>query len=343
MRRISTFLLLTGLLFLVPTIHFHVTAQTKISLHGEWSVLLDPTDTGVRKHYWYETYPDKIKLPGSLTSNGIGDTVRVDTPWVGDLFDSTYFTSEKYKPYREGHVKVPFWLTPAHYYVGPAWYKRKIDIPENWSKQRVTLNLERCHWETSVYVNGIFCGSRNSLVAPHRFDVTPYLKAGSNAIVVRVDNRIKLNIGPNSHSISDHTQTNWNGIVGDLSLELFARTYIEDVRISSDITTGTANAIIKIKQDRNHEFDGTLTLKVGDNDKTVEIPVHLKNDTTTLITSYKIDNPKLWDEFSPNLYTMSVQLKSKEGVVVSDQKHTFGLREVGKKGTRITMNGRPIF
>lgn len=334
---------MTGLLFLIITGHFSSSAQSTISLQGDWGLLLDPTDKGLRGHYWNAAYPDKVKLPGSLTSNGIGDTISVNTPWTGDLIDSTFFRSDKYKTYRDGHVKVPFWLNPTRYYVGPAWYKRSIDVPEKWSKQKITLNLERCHWETSVYINGTFCGARNSLVAPHRFDVTPYLKAGRNSIVIRVDNRIKINVGPNSHSVSDHTQTNWNGLIGDMSLQVSDRTYIDDVQIHSDIVAGKVNTIIKIRQDRNKSFEGTLAIKVGESGKIVELPVRLTNDTTTLFASYKIDNAKLWDEFSPNLYTMSVQLKSKDGQVVSDQQHTFGLRELGKKDTRITVNGRPTF
>ncbi len=334
---------MTGLLFLIITGHFSSSAQSTISLQGDWALLLDPTDKGVRSHYWNAAYPDKVKLPGSLTSNGIGDTISVNTPWTGDLIDSTFFRSDKYKTYREGHVKVPFWLNPTRYYVGPAWYKRSIDVPEKWLKQKITLNLERCHWETSVYINGTFCGARNSLVAPHRFDVTPYLKAGRNSIVIRVDNRIKINVGPNSHSVSDHTQTNWNGLIGGMSLQVSDRTYIDDVQIHSDIAAGKVNTIIKVRQDRNRVFEGTLAIKVGENGKIVEFPVRLTNDTTTLFASYKIDNAKLWDEFSPNLYTMSVQLKSKDGQLVSDQQHTFGLRELGKKDTRITVNGRPVF
>ncbi|WAC14763.1 sugar-binding domain-containing protein [Dyadobacter pollutisoli] len=343
MQRLSTLSLLTGLLFLIITGHFSSSAQSTISLQGDWALLLDPTDKGVRSHYWNAAYPDKVKLPGSLTSNGIGDTISVNTPWTGDLIDSTFFRSDKYKTYREGHVKVPFWLNPTRYYVGPAWYKRSIDVPEKWLKQKITLNLERCHWETSVYINGTFCGARNSLVAPHRFDVTPYLKAGRNSIVIRVDNRIKINVGPNSHSVSDHTQTNWNGLIGGMSLQVSDRTYIDDVQIHSDIAAGKVNTIIKVRQDRNRVFEGTLAIKVGENGKIVEFPVRLTNDTTTLFASYKIDNAKLWDEFSPNLYTMSVQLKSKDGQLVSDQQHTFGLRELGKKDTRITVNGRPVF
>lgn len=336
-------LYISGLLLLFLAKDFPLSAQSRIALQGEWSVLLDPDDVGNRKRFWFDSYPDKVQLPGSLASNGLGDSITMNTPWTGDIVDSSFFVSEKYKEYREGHIKVPFWLTPTSVYVGVAWYKRSFDIPKDWPKQRVTLNLERIHWESSVYINGQFCGARNSLVAPHRFDVTPYLKTGNNVIVIKVDNRIKLNIGPNSHSISDHTQTNWNGVIGDMYLQKSAKVFIEDVQIHSDVKSSSANVIVKIRQDRDLVFDGKLVLTLDGTGRNVEVPLHLKNDTATVFGNYKIDNVKLWDEFSPNLYTMSVELKNQDQHVISSRKEVFGMRILGKENSRLTINGRRVF
>ena len=60
-------------------------------------------------------------------------------------------------------------------------------------------------------------GTQNSLATPHEYDITELL-AGKNLISIRIDNRIIIPVGENSHSISDHTQSNWNGIIGDISL-----------------------------------------------------------------------------------------------------------------------------
>ena len=43
-------------------------------------------------------------------------------------------------PYRQpGNIKLPFWLTPDKYYVGPAWYSRDIVIPAGWKGKDVHL------------------------------------------------------------------------------------------------------------------------------------------------------------------------------------------------------------
>ena len=48
---------------------------------------------------------------------------------------------------------------------------------------------------------------------------------------IAVDNRMKVDVGMNAHSVSDHTQTNWNGVIGDLSLRVRPTLYIDHVRL----------------------------------------------------------------------------------------------------------------
>ena len=91
---------------------------TKIDLSGSWQFTTDSTR-------WDNT----IRLPGSMTSNGLGEDITVSTPWTGGIVDSAYFRSDAYARYREsGHIKVPFWLQPVKYYKGVAWYLSLIHI-----------------------------------------------------------------------------------------------------------------------------------------------------------------------------------------------------------------------
>jgi hypothetical protein len=54
-----------------------------------------------------------------------------------------------------------------HYYIGPAWYQREIDVPENWAGSPLRLKLERVIWESRVWVDDREIGSCDSLAAPH--------------------------------------------------------------------------------------------------------------------------------------------------------------------------------
>ena len=118
------------------------------------------------------------------------------TVWTGSTYDSSYYFNPFMEKYRtEGNVKYPFFLTPDRHYVGMAWYKRTLGIPQAWKKQRVWLFLERPHIETTVYVNGREVGHQMSLSTPHEYDITEFVRAGQdNEIAIRVYNGIE-NVG----------------------------------------------------------------------------------------------------------------------------------------------------
>ena len=61
-------------------------------------------------------------------------------------------------------------------------------------------------------------GSNNSLSTPHEYDLGTALAPGKHRLTIRVDNRLVVDVGVNSHCVTDHTQGNWNGIVGAIEL-----------------------------------------------------------------------------------------------------------------------------
>ncbi|HEX5789684.1 MAG TPA: hypothetical protein VFY13_00965, partial [Luteolibacter sp.] len=60
------------------------------------------------------------------------------------------------------------------------------------------------------------------------------------------------------------------------------------------------------------------------------------------ITAKSPAPPEAWDEFSPKLQRWVVELESGTGTPFDRREITFGLREVGTKNGRITLNGRNI-
>ena len=199
-------------------------AQQSIDLAGTWKFSVGEN----------ADYDDTVTLPGSMLTNGKGNDVSVSTRWTGSLYDSSYYFNPYMAKYRvEGSMKFPFFLTPDKHYVGKAWYMRTVNVPKSWKKQRVILYLERPHIETTVYVNDQEAGHQMSLSAPHQYDVTRFIKPGKqNKIAICVYNGIEnVCVGQDSHSVTDQTQGNWNGIVGRIELRTASQPII---RISHD-------------------------------------------------------------------------------------------------------------
>ena len=183
-------------------------------------------------------YSDSIRLPGSMLTNGKGNPVNIYTPWTGSLYDSSYYFNPAMEKYRvEGNIKFPFFLTPEKHYVGRAWYKKTVHIPAAWKGEQVTLHLERPHIETTLYINNARVGSEKSLSVPHEYNITEFLKPGAlNDIELCVYNGIEnVGVGQDSHSVTDQTQGNWNGITGQM--ELRTGEQVKRIRVATDIKT----------------------------------------------------------------------------------------------------------
>ncbi len=321
-----------------------------LSLAGEWSFIIDSLDQGIEKE-WYNTLaPETVKLPGTMAENGKGEDVSLSTRWTGDIIDKSYFTDKKYEKYRQpGNIKIPFWLKPVKYYKGAAWYQKEVVIPDGWKGKRVVLHLERCHWESTLFVNGKKAGTQNSLSVPHEYEITDLIIQGKNLLSIRIDNRIIIPIGVNSHSISDHTQSNWNGITGDISLYATSPVFIQSIKIFPDVKNSSARVIVTIKNKGNDEFRGRLSFQAESSDtlkRTKQISKTTKvksgSDEQQLIYEYKMKDPELWSEFNPVCYTMTITLEDKKNIL--DQCYEdFGMRDFKTNKTQFEINGIPVF
>ena len=339
-------------------------AQQIISLSGAWDFATgDPVPN--RKGSTMPTkYNDFVMLPGSMLTNGKGDDVSLETPWTGSLYDSSYYFNPRLAPYRQpGNLKFPFFLTPQKHYVGAAWYRKKVYVPKDWKGQRITLFLERPHIETTVFVNGQEVGHQMSLSTPHRYDVSNYVKAGrQNEIAIRVYNGIEnVGVGQDSHSVTDQTQGNWNGIVGRIELQAqWKKLNIKHVSIIPDKDLLTFTVRVKLE---NHippvrvmpmydYYVEAIVTEVGEDASKVKSPLRRsmtmvggENEMKTTFfipfdfTSQKkhVRDLQLWDEFHPKLYKLTV----KAGDDVYET--TFGLRDIRIRNRQMYINGHPLF
>ena len=311
----------------------------EIDLAGPWAFQLDPLDQGVDQAWFERVLADAVRLPGSLQQQGFGDEVSVDTSWTGNIVDRSWFESPRYERFRQAdNVKIPFWLQPKKHYVGPAWYQRTIDLPEAWHSKRVTLHLERPHWETTVWLDGQRIGSENSLSTPHVYDLGQSIRPGTHRLTVRVDNRLKdVDVGVNSHSISDHTQSNWNGIVGRMFLETSDRVWIDDVQVFADPETRSARMEVTLGNAPAAAARGTLTLDAALDGTSPHDPpgvtydLEFKGSRATVSLDYPLgDEVRTWDEFHPAVYRLAVRLEGDaDGTAFRDETSVgFGVRRL---------------
>ena len=167
-----------------------------ISLAGEWNVELGKSGSAFAKSK--RALQGEVKraiLPGTIDTNHLGFAPK-------DTMETTH-------------------LTRLYAYKGAARYSRTINIPKDWKKKPVELFLERTR-PTWVYVDGELVDSCNFISTPQRYLLPKKVKPGKHLLEIVVDNGkgVPDQVYGSSHAYTEDTQTNWNGIIGEIRLEV---------------------------------------------------------------------------------------------------------------------------
>lgn len=320
-------------------------------LSGNWEFSLDPQNQGVDSEWFNKNLDDSFRLPGSNVENLKGNDPDLKTRFTGSIYDSSWYYNPRMEKYRRAdNFKMPFWLTQNKYYQGVAWYNRSFVLPLNWNGKGVKLFFERAHYQTRVWIDGKEIGSDKSLNTPQEFDASNFVRPGKKQrLSVRIDNTLKnMDVGTNSHSVTDHTQGNWNGIVGRIEFEAHEKLYIDEIQVFPNIHEKTA--LVKVRILNPSRSDMNADLKIESHSFNTENPQFIASkiekvkfksgeDEKWFEMNYVIgDQMQLWDEFTPVLYQMHAELRTNSGAESIET--VFGMREIGIDGKWIYINGR---
>lgn len=180
-----------------------------ISLAGEWNVELGKSGSAFAKGKRASQGEMKCAiLPGTIDTNRLGFAPK-------DTMETTH-------------------LTRLYAYKGAARYSRTINIPKDWKKKPVELFLERTR-PTWVYVDGELVDSCNFISTPQRYLLPKKVKPGKHLLEIVVDNGrgVPEQVYDSSHAYTEDTQTNWNGIIGRIELQLASSTEMQTGTIPS--------------------------------------------------------------------------------------------------------------
>lgn len=324
----------------------------QIDLAGKWRFKMDALDEGIKNQWFKKVLPETVNLPGSMAENLKGDEVTLKTKWTGSIYDSSYFFHPRLAKYRKAdNLKIPFWLTPAKHYLGAAWYQKDIEIPADWKGKRIVLSLEYPHSETQVWIDDVEMGKQYTFVVAQNFELPSNIKPGKHTITLCIDNRIKdINVGQDSHSLTDQTQGNWNGVVGKMFLQAGSTIYFEDIQVYPDLKNKQAKVKIHLKAPEKYQTKGTITLSAKTFNTQENVKVKAVNQNFTIkdgaadveMVLAMGDKICTWDEFDPALYRLKAQLTAADGR--QDTKEVqFGMREFKAVDRHFEINGRPVF
>lgn len=246
-------------------------------------------------------FPRDIDVPENIT---LWDTIPVPSCWQLQGYENPNYSNINY-PYPCDPPYAPD-ANPC------GVYEREFDLEQVWG--RVYFVLEGVASCAFVNVNGSYVGFTQGSHLQAEFDITPFVKAGTNTLRVKV---LKWCCGS---YLEDQDFFRFNGIFRDCYLLQRPENHIVDV----DVTTEENR--IRVRADR--PADMTVFDREGK---------CLGRAADAAEAAFEIDSPILWNAEKPYLYTVKLE---RDGEVIT-QKIGFRTVRVSDK-CELLINGVPV-
>lgn len=294
----------------------NVQGRNCTSLNGKWNYIIDPYETGYYD-YRYQPYDESPNPP-----NGAFFLDKKQT----DKSELVEYSFEK-----SPTLWVPGdWNSQDNrllYYEGTIWYRRIFDYKKT-PTHRVFLHFGAANYESVVYLNAKKLGKHIGGFTPFNYEITNLLKEEGNSLVVKVDNKRKLEAVPTLNT----DWWNYGGITRDVTLVDVPNNFIQDYLVQ--LKKGTENEITGYVQLNAKEAQQTIKIAIPE----LKVSVDAKTDSTgKAVFSLKPKKIDRWCPENPKLYPVEISYKDNK---VTDK---IGFRTIETRGTDILLNGKSIF
>ncbi len=269
----------------------------------------------------------------------------------------------------DGKILVPFAIESSLSGVGKAltpddalWYSTSFSVPSNWKGKRLILNFDAVDWKAEVFVNDIKVGSHTGGYTRFSLDVTPYVKNGSNSLVVRVEDASDNDFQPRGKQVKDPRgiwYTSVSGIWQSVWIEPVAPAHITDYNVVSSVADKAINVTVDAAGVQEGDVVKVFLLDggIGYSTETANAAKPAADGMYSVLASgmavpggtvtLNVRNPKLWSPESPYIYGLDIQIL-RAGKVIDRVAAYAPMREVSayrKNGNTLLMglNGEGLF
>jgi hypothetical protein len=279
--------------------------------------------------------PERLYGPERLPD---GDPIQVPGPWEAQVA----------RPYR----------------IITAWYRRRLDVPDDWLGSRIVVRFGAVMYRCAVYVNGERVGEHEGGYLPFDVDATRVARAGANELAVQVVNPLNAIDEYPAFSVEDvllaqefepdlplseapHGKQTWysstSGLWQSVTLERRPMVALGPLRVRPDVPAGQAIVRWSIEADADAAVPGAIDIRLRDPDgaEVARERVETAGERDGLARVH-VPDPRLWDIDQPNLYTAEARLLDR-GAEIDAATARFGMRSIEARDGRVMLNGRPVY
>ena len=201
------------------------------------------------------------------------------------------------------------------------WYRRTFTVPAGWGGQRVKLNFGAVDRHATVYVNGRQVGQHEGGYTAFGFDITTYLSAGSNDLVVGVFDPT------DGDGMQGKQQLNPEGLFYTPTSGIWQTVWLEPtpaVNITHlDLTPEVSRGVLRVRVQGEQLAGLTVEATATSGGQ----PVGSVRGDAAAELSVPVPNAHLWSPGDPYLYDLRVRLTS-GATIVDEVGSYFGMRSL---------------
>lgn len=310
----------------------------RMPLNGTWKFYYAENFNDRPREFMKPTFDvatwSNIQVPGNWERQGFGIPIYVNTSYE--------FTSPA--------QTAPFWDKPNPPYVPKEWnptgtYRRDFTLPANWDGKEIFLSADGTRGAAFFYLNGEFVGMNKDAKTPARFNITDKVKTGNNVIAVQV------------YRFSDanymECQDFWrlSGFERDIYLYAQPKVRISDFHAKASLDENYQNGVfdlaVKLKNaDKQAEGVYVVSYNILDDNKqsigSGQLKCRVTDKFEDSFDTNKLIGVKHWTAETPNLYTLLISLRDKDGKVLESTSARIGFRTTEIKDKQLKVNGQAI-
>jgi beta-galactosidase len=283
-----------------------------------------PVYANITYPFW--TYEDVFNSPGTLK------TITSPRPELKDA-KASGSPSSSYV-YKKAPPAIPHDWNP----VGS--YKRFFTVPADWKNKEIFLHFGAVSSAFYVWVNEKLVGYSEDSKMPAEFNITKYLKGGKNSLSVEVYR------WSDGSYLEDQDFWRLSGIQRTVFLHARPKTYIRDFfavgNLDKNYSDGLLSIDVSLKGTIENENEFVVDASLFDSAQklfTESKDVKLSGDKISINFKKDIKSVKKWSAEKPNLYSLVISLKEKNGSISESVSTKIGFRKVEIINSQLLVNG----
>ncbi len=311
------------------------------SLNGNWT---------------FKWSPDPTSRPIDFHQTDFNDddwaTLPVPSNWELHGFGTPIYTNVSY-PFK---MQPPFVTkTPPDHYTAfehrnpVGSYRTEFRLPERWRQRHVFLHFAGVSSACYVWLNGEKIGYSQGSMTPAEFDITPFVKEGTDTLAVEVYRWC------DGSYLEDQDMWRLSGIFRDVYLYSTAPQRIRDFTLQTRLDEDYTDADLHIRAEVQNlagvdacdlslraELYDVEGNRLGLKDMHRAIPVLAANVDSSLELTASLDNPEKWTAETPILYTVILTLFNSNNQIIETTAARTGFRRIEVKDGQLWVNGQSI-